>query len=66
MTDSIKIFSVTFCTLVTVYRTCKIAEDAFKIVTLSYNFFHAALRCSSFRFLNSNLSVAEMYKVVCY
>ena len=31
-TDSIKIFSITFCTLVTVYCTCKIAKDAFRIV----------------------------------
>ena len=28
-TDSIKIFSITLCTLVTVYCTCKIAKDAF-------------------------------------
>ena len=26
-TDSIKIFSITFCTLVNVFCTCKIAED---------------------------------------
>ena len=31
-TDSIKIFSVTFCTLVTVYYSCKISKDAFRIV----------------------------------
>ena len=31
-TDSIKIFSITFCTLVTFYCTCKIAKDAFRIV----------------------------------
>ena len=31
-TDSIKIFSITFCTLVTVYCTCKIAKGAFRIV----------------------------------
>ena len=28
-TDSIKIFSITFCTA---YRTCKIVKDAFSIV----------------------------------
>ena len=27
-----KIFSITFCTLVTVYCTCKIAKDTFRIV----------------------------------
>ena len=32
-TDSIKIFSITFCSLVTVYCTCKIAKDAFRIVS---------------------------------
>ena len=31
-TDSIKIFSITFCTLGTVYCTCKIAKDTFRIV----------------------------------
>ena len=31
-TDSIKIFSITLCTLVAVYCTCKIVKDAFKIV----------------------------------
>ena len=38
-TDSIKIFFITFCTLVTVYSTCKIAKDAFRFglyVTNSY------------------------------
>ena len=29
---SINTFSITFCTLVTVYCTCKIAQDAFRIV----------------------------------
>ena len=29
---SIKIFSITFCTLVTVYGTYKIAKDVFRIV----------------------------------
>ena len=35
-TDSIKIFSITFCTLVTVYCTCKTAKDAFTIVLYVY------------------------------
>ena len=30
--DSMKIFSITFCTLATVYCVCKIAKDAFRIV----------------------------------
>ena len=38
-TDSIKIFSVTFCTLVTVYCTCKIAKDAFRIVLYVTTFY---------------------------
>ena len=50
-TDSMKIFSITFCTLViiTVYRTCIInSERHFQNCGLRYNFLHAALRCSSF------------------
>ena len=31
-TYSIKIFSITFCTLVTVYCTYKVVKDAFRIV----------------------------------
>ena len=44
-TDSIKIFSITFCTLVTVYCTCKIAKDAFRIVLYVTTFYmqHCAL-----------------------
>ena len=38
-TDSIKIFSITFCTLVTVYCTCKIAKDAFRIVLYVTTFY---------------------------
>ena len=38
-TDSIKIFSITFCTLVTVYFTCKIAKDAFRIVLYVTTFY---------------------------
>ena len=49
-TDSIKIFSITFCTLVTVYCTYKISsERRFQNCALRYNFSHVALRCSSFR-----------------
>ena len=50
-TDSIKIFSIKFCTLVTVYCTCKIAKDAFRIeLYVTTSCLRAALRCSSFRF----------------
>ena len=51
-TDNIKIFSITFCTLVTVYCTCKIAKDAFRIVLYVTTFLHCSLflRCSLFRF----------------
>ena len=38
-TDSIKIFSVTFCTVVTVYCTCKISKDAFRIVVYVTTFY---------------------------
>ena len=38
-TDSIKILSITFCTLVTVYCTCKIAKDAFRIVLYVTTFY---------------------------
>ena len=46
-TDSIKIFSITFCTLVTVYCTCKIAKDAFRIVLYDTTFYmqHCAVAC---------------------
>ena len=50
ITDSIKIFSITFRTLVTVYCTYKISsERRFQNCALRYNFSHVALRCSSFR-----------------
>ena len=45
-----KIFSITFCALVTVYCTSKIAKDGFQNSALRYNFLHAALRLSSFCF----------------
>ena len=46
-TDSIKIFSITFCTLVTVYCTYKIAKDAFIIVLYATTFYmqHCAVAC---------------------
>ena len=37
--DSIKIFSITFCTLVTVYCTCKITKDIFRIVLYVTTFY---------------------------
>ena len=43
-----KIFSITFCTLFTVYCTCKIAKDAFRIVLYVYTAFymqHGAVVC---------------------
>ena len=49
-TDSIEIFSITFCTLVTDYCNCRIAKDAFRIVVYVTGLLHAALRCNSFRF----------------
>ena len=49
-TDSIKILSITFCTLVTVYCTCKIAKDAFRIVLYVTTFYmqHCAVAPDSF------------------
>ena len=38
-TDSMKIFSVTFCSLVTVYCTCKIARDTLRIVLYVTTFY---------------------------
>ena len=38
-TDSIKIFSITFCTLVTVYCTCKITKDTSRIVLYVTTFY---------------------------
>ena len=70
-TDSIKIFSFTFCTLFTVYCTCKIAEDAFRIVLYFKTFY--MLHCAVARFVlkqwfvyDCTYFVAEMYNVVCY
>ena len=48
-TDSIKIFSVTFCTLVTVYCTCKIAKDAFRMVFYVTTFYMQ--HCTAARFV---------------
>ena len=73
-TDSIKIFSITFCTLVTVYCTCKIAKDAFRIVFYVTTFYvpHCVQHCAVARFVLKQwffyncTYVAEMYNVVCY
>ena len=69
-TDSIKIFSVTFCTLVAVYCTCKISKDAFRIV-IYVTTFHLQ-HCAVARFVlkqwfvyDCAYFVAEMYNVVC-
>ena len=68
-TDSIKIFSITFCTLVTVYFTCKIAKDAFRIVLYVTTFYMQ--HCAVPRFVlkhwfvyNCTYFVANMYNVV--
>ena len=64
-TDSIKIFSMTFCTQVIVYCTCKlIAKDAFRVeLYVTTSALHAALCYSLFPFNRSNLSIVEMYSV---
>ena len=38
-TDSIKILSITFCSLVTVYCTCKIVKGTFSIVLYVTTFY---------------------------
>ena len=45
---SIKIFSITFCTLVKVYCTCNLVKDAFRIVLYVTPFYmqHCAVACS--------------------
>ena len=48
--DGVKIFSITFCTLVTVYCTCKIAEDVFRIVLLYVKTFYMQ-HCAVARFV---------------
>ena len=69
-TDSIKIFSITFCTLVTVYCTCKIAKDAFRIVLYVTTFYmqHCAVARFVLKqwFVYDCTYVADMYNVECY
>ena len=48
--DSIRIFSVTFSTVVTVYCDCNKQQNTLSESALRYNFLHSVLRCSSFRF----------------
>ena len=48
-TDSIKIFSITFCTLVTVYCTCKIVKDTLGIVLYVTTFYMQ--HCAVARFI---------------
>ena len=68
--DSIKTFSITFCTLLTVYCTYKIAQDAFKVVLYVTTF--SMQHCAVARFLLIQwffydcTYVADMYNVVCY
>ena len=69
-TDSMKIFSITFCTLVTVYCTCKIAKDAFRIVLYVTTFYmqHCAVARFVLKqwFVYDCTYVANMYNFVCY
>ena len=69
-TDSIKIFSITCCTLVTVYLPNSKRHFKNNYCALRYNFLHAALPCSLIPFKTVSvcnyLSVAQMYNVVCY
>ena len=59
VTDSIRIFSITFCTLVTVYCTCKIAKEDFRIVLYVTTFYME--HCAVPRFvLNSDLSTTAL------
>ena len=69
-TDSIKIFSITFCTPVTIYCTCKIAKDAFRIVLYVTTF--CLQHCAVARFVlkqwfvyDCTYFVVDTYNVVC-
>ena len=48
-TNNIKVFSITFCTLVTVYRTCKIVKDAFRVEVYVTTFYMK--HCAVVRFV---------------
>ena len=68
--NCITTFSVTFCTLVTVYCTWKIAKDAFRIVLYVTTFYMQ--HCAVPRFVlkhwfvyDCTYFVANMYNVVC-
>ena len=69
-TDSIKTFSITFCVLVTVYSTCKIAKDTFRIVLYVTTFYMQ--HCAVARFVLKQwffydcTYVNGIYNVVCY
>ena len=62
--------AITFCTLVTLYRTCKIAKDTFRIVLYVTTFYmqHCAVACFVLKqwFVYDCTYVADMYNFVCY
>ena len=60
-TDSIKIFSITFFTLVTVYCTCKIANDVFRCVL----YVTTRFVLNQWFFYDCKY-VVDMYNVICY
>ena len=69
--DSIRVFSFTFCTLFTVYCTCKIAKDAFRILFYFKTFYMQ--HCAVARFAlkqwfvyDCTYFVAEIFNVLCY
>ena len=57
------IFSITFCTLVTVYCTCKIAKDAFRIVLYFTTFY--VWHCAVARFVLKQYFVCS-WDVQCF
>ena len=65
-----KIFCITFCTLVTVYCTCKIAKDAFRIVLYITTFYMQHYGIARFilkqRFRYDCTYVADIYNFLWY
>ena len=64
-TDSIRIFSITFCTLVTVYCTCKTAKDAFTIVLYVYVTTFYMQHCAVARFFLCTMLYATERQCPC-
>ena len=58
-TDSINTFSITFCILFTVYCTCKIAKDTFRVVLYVTTFYMQ--HCAVARFVFKKMIFLRLY-----